>query len=108
MPDKLTKWKSAETTHIDPLLPTPDNRRQILSYPPHIMILWIKSFVKELKELIKKGTFVHENPYKDDPIIPVTAKYRVKLISEGLVEKQKSRIALRVDMKRETMFTPDP
>jgi hypothetical protein len=64
---KVEVETSSELTHIDPLLPTPDNWRQILSYPPHIKILWIKSFVKELKELIKKGTVVHENPNKDDP-----------------------------------------
>jgi hypothetical protein len=40
---------SPELTHIDPLLPTPNHWRQILSYPTHIKILWIKSFVKELK-----------------------------------------------------------
>jgi hypothetical protein len=68
---------SLDTTKIDPLLPTPDNWKQILSYPPHIKILWIKSFVKELKELIKKGTVIHEIPNKDDAIIPVTVKYRV-------------------------------
>jgi hypothetical protein len=96
-----------EQTHIDPLLPTPDNWRQILSYPPHIKTLWIKSFVKEMKELIKKETVTHETPSKDDPIIPVTVKYRVKITSEGLVEKLKTRIALRGDMMKETMFTPD-
>jgi hypothetical protein len=77
-----------------------------LSYPPHIKILWIKSSVKELKELIKEGTVVHENRNNDDNIIPITAKYRVKLTSEGLVEKLKTRIALRGDMIRET-FTPE-
>jgi hypothetical protein len=62
--DKLDN--SMEQTHIDPLLPTPDNWKQILSYPPHIKTLWIKSFVKELKELIKKETVTHETPNKDD------------------------------------------
>jgi hypothetical protein len=96
-----------EQTQIDPLLPTPDNWKQILSYPPHIKTLWIKSFVKELKELIKKETVTHETPNKDDPFIPVTVKYRVKITSEGLVEKLKTPIALRGDMMKETMFTPD-
>jgi transposase InsO family protein len=63
---------SIETPTIDPLIPTPENWRQILSYPPHIKTLWVKSFVKELKELIKKGTVVHETPTPEDSIIPVT------------------------------------
>jgi hypothetical protein len=98
---------SMKQTHIHPLLPTPDNWKQTLSYPPHIKTLWIKSFVKELKELIKKEIVTHETPNKDDHIIPVTVKYRVKITSEGLVEKLKTRIALRGDMMKETMFTPD-
>jgi hypothetical protein len=96
-----------DTTTIDPLLPTPDNWKQILSYPPHIKTLWTKSFAKELKELIKKDTVTHDTPNKDDPIIPVTAKYRVKLTADGQVEKLKTRIALRGDMMKNNMFTPD-
>jgi transposase InsO family protein len=98
---------SIETPTIDPLIPTPENWKQILRYPTHIKTLWIKSFVKELKELIKKGTVIRETPNPEDPIIPVTAKYRVKLTSDGQVDKLKTRIALRGDMMRETMFTPD-
>ena len=98
---------SIETTTIDPLIPTPENWKQILRYPPHIKSLWIKSFVQELKELIKKGTVVHETPTPQDAIIPVTAKYRAKLKADGQVDKLKTRIALRGDMMRETMFTPD-
>jgi hypothetical protein len=72
--------------------------------PPHIKTIWTKSFVKELKELIKKGTISHEAPKKDDPFIPVTAKYRVKLTADGQVNNLKTRIALRGDMMRSDSF----
>ena len=101
--------KPIDITKINPelLLPAPDNWKQVLKLPPHIKKLWITSFVKELKELIKKGTVEHEAPNDDDPIIPVTAKHRVKLTSDGLVEKLKTRIALRGDLMRENLFVPD-
>jgi hypothetical protein len=60
--------------------------------------LWIASFVKEIKELLKKGNVTPDTPHDDDPIILVTANYRVKLNSDGTVEKLKKRIALRGDL----------
>jgi hypothetical protein len=100
---------SIDITNMDPssLLLAPENWKQVLKLPPHIKRLWILSFVKELKELIKKDTVVHDTPNDDDPIIPVTAKHRVKLNSDGSVEKLKTRIALRGDLMRENVFTPD-
>jgi hypothetical protein len=94
---------SIDITNMDPssLLPAPENWKQVLKLPPHIKRLWILSFVKELKELIKKDTVIHDTPNDDDPIIPVTAKQRVKLNSDGSVEKLKTRIALRGDLMRE-------
>jgi Reverse transcriptase (RNA-dependent DNA polymerase) len=65
------------------------------------------SFVKEIKELLKKGTVCHETPNDDDPVIPVTAKHRVKLNADGSIEKLKTRIALRGDLMRENVVTPD-
>jgi hypothetical protein len=68
--------------------------------------MWIQSHVKEVKELLKKGTVVHDIPNEDDPIIPVTAKYRVKLNSDGTIEKLKTRIALRGDLMKENIYLP--
>jgi hypothetical protein len=54
---------------------------------------------------IKKGTVAHDTPTKDDPMLSVTVKYRVKLTSEGQVDKPKTRIALRGDMMKDETFT---
>jgi hypothetical protein len=69
---------------MDPLmfLPVPESWRQILKLPPTIQTHWANALLVEIKELIKKKTFAHANPNKDDPIIPVTSKYRVKLSPE--------------------------
>ena len=99
---------SIDTTKIDPdsVLPAPNNWKQIMQLPVQIKQLWIASFVKELKELLRKGTVSHETPNDDDPIIPVTAKHRVKLNADGSIEKLKTRIALRGDLMRETSSFP--
>jgi hypothetical protein len=85
---------------MDPKMfpPAPDNWRQILKLPPTIQTHWANAQLVEIKELIKKKTFAHANPNKDDPIIPVTSKYRVKLSPEGSIDKLKARTALRRDL----------
>ncbi|KAG7349250.1 reverse transcriptase RNA-dependent DNA polymerase [Nitzschia inconspicua] len=98
-----------EVTDMQPtmFLPAPDNWKQILKLPPHVMSHWSASLLKELKELIKKQTFVIDTPNSGDPIIPVTAKFRVKLTKDGMIEKLKSRIALRGDLMRDNVEIPD-
>jgi hypothetical protein len=61
---------------MDPMmfLPAPHNWRQILQLPPTIQTHWANALLVEIKELIRKKTFAHANPNKDDPIIPVTCK----------------------------------
>ena len=46
-------------------------------------------------------TFAIEEEPRDEPVIPVTAKFRVKLQSNGKVEKLKTRICLRGDKQQE-------
>jgi hypothetical protein len=76
-----------------------------MKLPPRTKKFWIASFVKDLKEVLRKGTVEHGTPNEDDAIIPVTVKLRVKLTAEGLVEKLKTRIALRGDLMRENLTT---
>jgi hypothetical protein len=74
-----------------------------MKLPPHTKIFWIASLVKELKEVLRKGTLEHDTPKQDDPIIPLTVKLRVKLTADGLAEKLKTRIALRGDLMKENI-----
>lgn len=94
---------------MDPLifLPAPDNWKQILKLPSIIQKHWANALLIEIKELIKKGTFASGKPNNDDPIIPVTSKYRVKLSPDGSIEKLKARIALRGDLMRDNVVIPD-
>ena len=85
-------------------LPAPDNWKQVTRLPERSKQAWVKSMHKEVKELIKKGTFEKATPKKDDPMVPVTAKYRVKLSPDGSIEKLKTRVALRGDMLNDTQL----
>ncbi|KAG7371220.1 reverse transcriptase RNA-dependent DNA polymerase [Nitzschia inconspicua] len=98
-----------EVTDMKPtmFLPAPDNWKQILKLPPHVMNHWSASILKELKVLVKKQTFVIDTPNSGDPIIPVTAKFRVKLTKDGMIEKLKSRIALRGALMQDNVEIPD-
>jgi hypothetical protein len=96
-------------TTMDPLmfLPAPSNWRQISKLPPAIQKRWDDALLIEIKELVTKGTFRHETPRPNDPVIPVTSKYCVKLTPEGMIEKLMARIALRGDLMRDNVCIPD-
>ena len=84
----------------DPFQPEPAHWRQIMTMPEHIKVHWINSFRKELRVLFKMETFSKDVTVLDtDEIIPVTAKYRTKLQSNGTIEKLKTRICLRGDLQ---------
>ncbi|KAG7344956.1 hypothetical protein IV203_032487 [Nitzschia inconspicua] len=85
-------------------LPAPDTSKQILKLPPHVMNHWGASL---LKEFMKKETVIIDTPNIGDPITPVTAKVRVKRTKDGMIEKLKSRIALRGDFMRDNVKIPE-
>ena len=87
---------------MDPkdFLPAPEHWKQILKLPEKVKQAWIRAFCKELKLLIvEKKCFKIAKPREDEPIIPVTAKSRTKIKSDGTVDKLKIRICLRGDLQ---------
>ena len=81
--------------------PAPNHWKQIMTLPLHLRKHWAKSFKAELNTLLRMKTFAIEEKPRDEPVIPVTAKFRVKLQSNGKVEKLKTRICLRGDKQQE-------
>ena len=58
--------------------------------------------LRELKLWIKEKTcFKKELPGPDDPIIPVTAKFRTKIKSDRTIDKLKARICLQGEKQAE-------
>jgi hypothetical protein len=98
-----------DATNVDPLafLPAPKNWRNIIMLPPHLQKFGAVSLLIELKEVIWKGIFIVDTLTSEDPIISVIAKFRVKLTTDGTIDKLNSRIALRGDLMRNNVQIPD-
>ena len=91
-----------EGMNPDEFLPSPTHWKQILKLPERQLQAWLKSFHKELKLLIvTMKCFAIEQPNDDDPLIPVTAKFRTKIKSDGTIDKLKTRVCLRGDQQAE-------
>ena len=94
--------ETLEGMNPDDFLPAPAHWKQILKLPEKQLLEWLKSFHKELKLLIiTMKCFAIEQPNKDDPLIPVTAKFRTKIKSDGTIDKLKTRVCLRGDQQAE-------
>ena len=93
-----------EEEGMDPndFLPAPAHWKQILKLPEKQRKPWLNALYKELKLLtITMKCFKKAQPSENDPIIPVTAKFRTKIKSDGTVEKLKARVCLRGDQQAE-------
>ena len=86
----------------DDFLPAPGHYREFNYIPPAIAKHWIQALKKELELLIlKMCTFSQQEPNHNDIVIPVTAKCRTKLQSDGTIDKLKLRVCLRGDQQGE-------
>ena len=61
----------------------------------------MKSWKAELDTIIKMGTFVPADEVVDEPLIPVTMKTRIKLKSDGTIDKLKARCCIRGDYQQD-------
>jgi hypothetical protein len=70
--------------NVDNFAPVPTHWKHIVSLPDHLKTPWIASLRKELLALLRMQTFgksVTVSP--DNIVVPVTAKFRIKLTSTG-------------------------
>jgi hypothetical protein len=88
------------TFSADDFAPAPTHWKHILSLPDHLNAPWIASLRKELLTLLCMETFTPiVTVESDDMIIPMTAKFRIKLTSAGAADKLKGRMCLRGDVQ---------
>jgi hypothetical protein len=88
------------TFSADDFAPAPTHWKHILRLPDHLKTPWIASLRKELLTLLRMETFTSIITVEsDDMIIPVTAKFRIKLTSTGAIDKLKGRTCLHGDMQ---------
>jgi transposase InsO family protein len=80
--------------------PAPDNLRVIMKMKnSKIKEAWLKAYYKELKVLISSGTFSIENMLEGEVAVPTMETNRVKLQSDGTLDKLKTRIVVRGDLQ---------
>ena len=95
---KASELNDMEGYDPSDFLPEPQSLKSILKLPPHIRKAWLRSYREELKNLLGKKTFGHPTKYNNEKCLPVRVVYKTKLRSDGLVDKLKTRIAIRGDL----------
>jgi hypothetical protein len=66
---------------------------------PKIRDAWLKAYYKELKVLVSSGTFSIEPMLEGEVAVPTMETNRVKLQSDGTLDKLKNRIVVRGDLQ---------
>ena len=103
MEAELQKKFATETTveidapgaSADPFQPAPSNLRTIMAMQDvKVKAAWLKSYKIELKMLVESGTFSIEPMQAGDTCTPTMDDNRVKLQSDGSLDKLKTRIVV--------------
>ena len=90
-----------------PFIPPPPGIRNVTRMQDaKIKQAWLLAYKKEIKTLIDSGTFSIEPANEGDKIIPTMETNRVKIASDGTLEKLKVRVVVRGDLQSD-MDTED-
>ena len=85
----------SEVSHF---IPEPRNFSEVIKLSYDIKKPWLKSTLKEIKNLINNHTFLVEYPEKDEPVNPCMDVYKAKIQSGGIIDKLKLIILVRGDL----------
>jgi len=84
--------------------PAPKTLREILKmHDGPVKTAWLQSVCKELKTLIDNNTFVLDTPNKGESVTPIMETFHVKILSDGTLDKLKTRIVVRGDLQSKTL-----
>jgi hypothetical protein len=84
--------------------PAPKTIRDIVKMPDGtIKEEWLKSVRKELKTLVESGTFQEDIPYEGETSTPVMETFKVKVKSDGSLDKLKTRLVVRGDLQNKNI-----
>ena len=64
---------------------------------------WLKSTLKQIKNLINNTDFQVQEPEKGDPITPCMGVYKAKIQYDGSLDKLKLRIVVRGDLQNKEL-----
>jgi len=80
--------------------PAPSSIRHIIKMPNGtIKQEWLKSVRKEIKTLVDSNTFQEDTLHPGEFSMPVMEIFKVKVKSEGLLDKLKTRLVVRGDLQ---------
>jgi len=84
--------------------PPPSSIRQVMTLrDPELKEAWLKAYKKEIKVLIDSGTFLIERPQPSEIIVPTMETNKVKLKSDGSLDKLKCRIVVCGDLQEKIL-----
>jgi len=88
------------TTNANSWEPAPKTIRDILKMKDGLVRQeWLKAIKKELKILFDSGTFAQDTPKDGDISTPVMDTFKVKVKSDGSLDKLKCRLIVRGDLQ---------
>ena len=82
----------SEVSHF---IPEPRNFSEVTKLSDNIKKPWIKSTLKEIKNLINNQTFLIEYQNEGEPVTTCIDVYKAKIQSDGSFDKLKLRIVVR-------------
>ena len=78
--------------------PAPRTIRDIMKMPEgHMKSEWLRSVKKELKTLVDNKTFIHDTSNKGERVMPVMEVFKVKIKSDGSLDKLKTHLVVHGD-----------
>ena len=84
--------------------PAPSSIRQVLEIAdPAIRAAWIRAYRKEFFTLLKSNTFIIDVLLSSDKCIPILDLNKVKILSDGTLDKLKNRIVVRGDLQNKDL-----
>jgi hypothetical protein len=84
--------------------PASKTLREILKMPDGPMkTAWLQSVRKEFKTLIDNNSFILNTTHKGESITPIMEIFKVKILSDGSLDKLKTRIVVRGDLQSKTL-----
>jgi hypothetical protein len=87
-----------------PFMPPPMGIRSVLKMSDlKVREAWLRAYKKEIKTLIDAKTFALDIPKDGEPVIPTMETNKVKIKSDGSLDKLKCRIVVRGDLQDTAM-----
>ena len=86
-------------SEVSHLIPEPRHFAEVKKLSDDIKKTLLKATLKDINNLINNQNFLVEDPEKDEPVTTCMYVYKVKIQSNGSLDKPKPRIVVRVDIQ---------